>query len=284
VSGWPVPARDLLTPARVASAAGIVRDGIVHDLGLTLDAEQLPPTDGRSALPMARIDVMTPDEWRAAFGGGQSGFHLDAISGSIHHGTHIDGLVHIVHEGAVFGGLREREVRSAAGWSQHGAETIPAIVGRGVIIDLVLARGGRALEGSHEITPGELDAACRETDVSLKPGDVVLVRTGKLASLPADREHFLDRQPGIGVDAAIWLAERGMAAFGSDTAGTEPQPVTDWARTVHVELLTRRGIHLFEWLDLDGLAASGRREFLFVAAPLKLRGASGAWVRPVAIS
>jgi kynurenine formamidase len=284
MSGWPAPARELLTPERVAAAARLVRDGIVHDLALTLDPSRLPPTDGRSALPITRIDLMTPDEWRVAFGGGETGFHLDAMSGSIHHGTHVDGLVHVVHQGVVFGGWPEREARNAAGWLHHGAETIPPIVGRGVLIDLVAVRGGRGLEESHEITPGELDAACRETNVAVRPGDIVLVRTGKLASISSDREHFLARQPGIGVDAAIWLAERGMAAFGSDTAGTEPQPVTDWTRTVHVELLIRRGIHLFEWLELDDLAASGRREFLFVAGSLKVRGASGAWVRPVAIT
>lgn len=118
----------------------------------------------------------------------------------------------------------------------------------------------------------------------MRDGDVVLVRTGKMAELRGDRERFLARQPGIGVDAALWLAERGMAAYGSDTAGTEPQPVTDWARTVHVELLAERGIHLLEWLDLEALATSGRAEFFFVAAPLKISGATGAWLRPVAIT
>jgi hypothetical protein len=130
VTRGPTPARDLLTPERVAAAARVVRDGIVHDLALTLDPEVLPPADGRSTLPIARIDLMTPDEWRAAFGGGETGFHLDAMSGSIHHGTHVDGLVHVVHQGAVFGGLNEREVRGPTGWSQHGAETIPCSRGK----------------------------------------------------------------------------------------------------------------------------------------------------------
>jgi kynurenine formamidase len=39
-----------------------------------------------------------------------------------------------------------------------------------------------------------------------------------------------------------------------------------------------------QWLDLESLAASDRHEFLFVAAPLKVRGATGGWVRPVAIT
>jgi kynurenine formamidase len=68
----------------------------------------------------------------------------------------------------------------------------------------------------------------------VEPGDAVLIRTGKMESLAATRETFLDAQPGIGLEAAIHLAEAGMVLLGSDTGGTEPQPIRDWARTVHV--------------------------------------------------
>jgi kynurenine formamidase len=44
-----------------------------------------------------------------------------------------------------------------------------------------------------------------------------------------------------------------------------------------------RGIHIFECLNLEDLARDGVREFLFVAAPLKIRGATGAPVRPLAL-
>jgi kynurenine formamidase len=74
-----------------------------------------------------------------------------------------------------------------------------------------------------------------------------------------------------------------MVALATDT-GSEPEPVVDPTRTVHVELLMRRGIHLLEWLDLGALAGSGRHEFLFVAAPLKLHGATGSWLRPIAVT
>ena len=279
------PARDLLTARRVIDAARLVRDGVIHDLALPLDAALLPPVSGDMPVrAVERTDLMTPAEWQAAYASGASGFNLDAVSGSVHYGTHVDGLAHIVHDGQVFGGLAEADVRGPGGWSALGAETIPPIVGRGVLIDLVAQRAGRPLEGSHKISVAELVDALSASRLAIEPGDIVLVRTGKVGQLAADRERFLDRQPGIGVDAAVWLAEQGMAAYGSDTGGTEPQPISDWSRTVHVELLTRRGIHLFEWLDLDPLAAHGRAEFLFVAASIKVTGATGGWVRPVAIS
>src|SRR5207248_11639761 len=114
-------------------------------------------------------------------------------------------------------------------------------------------------------------------------GDAVLVRTGKMRQYAVDNNAFLAGQPGLGVDAAIWLYDRGMAVLGSDTTGTEPQPVTDWERTVHVAMLKERGVHLIEWMNLETLAAAHAHEFMFVCLPLKLRGASGSWVRPTAI-
>src|SRR4029079_11130005 len=120
-----------------------------------------------------------------------------------------------------------------------------------------------------------------------RSGDAVLLRTGKIRELATARATFLDAQPGIGVEDAVHLADDAMAVLGSDTAGTEPQPVRDWSRTVHVELLTRRGIHLVEWMDLDPLASTlaehERSDFLFIAVPLRITGATGSWVRPIAL-
>jgi len=98
-----------------------------------------------------------------------------------------------------------------------------------------------------------------------------------------DNEAFLAGQPGVGLEAALWLYDQGMALLGSDTTGTEPQPVTDWEHTVHVAMLMERGVHLIEWMSLGALAEAHAYEFMFVCLPLKLRGASGSWVRPAAI-
>ena len=62
----------------------------------------------------------------------------------------------------------------------------------------------------------------------MEPGDAVLVRTGKMRQYGVDNAAFLAGQPGVGLAAALWLYDQGMAVLGSDTTGTEPQPVTDW--------------------------------------------------------
>jgi kynurenine formamidase len=52
---------------------------------------------------------------------------------------------------------------------------------------------------------------------------------------------------------------------------------------VHVHLLVESGIHIIECLNLEQLAADGVGEFLFVGVPMRIRGATGAPVRPLAL-
>ena len=91
-------------------------------------------------------------------------------------------------------------------------------------------------------------------------------------------------QPGVGPAAAVWLYERGMAVLATDTTGTEPVPHPDPARTTHRAMLVERGVHLIENVFLDELARDHVIESTFVCLPLKLTGATGSWVRPIAIS
>ena len=77
-------------------------------------------------------------------------------------------------------------------------------------------------------------------------------------------------------------------ATGSDTETFEVQPAPDMGepanpQPVHTLLLIERGIYIMESLDLEGLAKSGAREVLFVALPLKIRGATGSMIDPVAV-
>ena len=129
------------------------------------------------------------------------------------------------------------------------------------------------------ITPEHLDAAA---DGDVQAGDVVLLRTG-WSRYWDDPARFISQvhSPGPGLEAARWLSARKIFAAGSETAPFEfvPSP----AMPVHVHLLVENGIHIIECLNLEELSASGAREFLFVAAPLKIRGGTGSPIRPVAL-
>ena len=112
----------------------------------------------------------------------------------------------------------------------------------------------------------------------------MLVRTGKMRQYGVDNAAFLAGQPGVGLDAALWLYDQGMAVLGSDTTGTEPQPVTDWDahRPCGDAAGARRPPDRVAEPGDAGRGPGAR--VLFACLPLKLRGASGSWVRPVAIT
>ncbi|MDE3167650.1 MAG: cyclase family protein, partial [Acidobacteriota bacterium] len=111
---------------------------------------------------------------------------------------------------------------------------------------------------------------------------IVLLRTG-WGAFYGDARRFVNdtKCPGPGLAGARWLSARGIFAAGSDTVAFERVPAA--AMPVHVHLLVESGIHIIECLNLEELAGAGVREFLFIGAPLKLRGATGAPLRPLAV-
>jgi kynurenine formamidase len=201
----------------------------------------------------------------------------DAIALGTHVGTHIDALCHFSCGGKLYGGPEAAEAQSyAGGLTEHSVDTIVPILRRGVLLDVA---GPNPLPEDYTITPDDLARAAR---AEIRTGDVVLIRTG-WARYFADARKFISevRGPGPAIAGARWLSERGVFAAGSDTVAFEKVP--DPSMPVHVHLLVESGIHIIECLNLDELASAGVAEFLFVALPLKLRGATGSPVRPVAV-
>src|SRR4051794_1887726 len=91
-----------------------------------------------------------------------------------HSGTHVDALCHEAENLVMFGGCDvTAQVQTSTGFTAPGAERIPPLVARGVLLDL--APGGRLAPG-HLATAEELERAA--DGLELRPGDVVLVRTG----------------------------------------------------------------------------------------------------------
>jgi hypothetical protein len=124
----------------------------------------------------------------------------------------------------------------------------------------------------------------RGADWDMLPASVNLweTRTGKITQWSQPSAFGADA-PGVGRDAAKWLNSRGMVVLGTDTPSTEPSPFADPADTLHKAMPVEAGVHLIENLWLEELSADGVTEALFVALPVKLTGATGSWLRPVAI-
>jgi kynurenine formamidase len=155
------------------------------------------------------------------------------------------------------------------------------------LLDVAGLEGVPSLPKDFAIKPQHLAAACQRQKVDIRAGDVVLLRTGWARHWPDPSAYVMGGRgsaptgPGPEIEGARWLSERRIFATGSDTLAYERVPS---AMQVHVHLLVESGIHIIEVLDLEKLAEDGVSEFLFVALPLKIRGATGSPVRPIALA
>jgi kynurenine formamidase len=204
----------------------------------------------------------------------------DALALGSHCGTHIDALCHFSLRGKLYDD--QSVVQSyAGGQGRYPVDTIAPMLRRGVLLDIARSQNVAALPVDFEVKPEHLDAASQGTEIH--PGDVVLLRTGWAAywSEPA-RYLAQGRGPGPSLDGARWLSSRGVFAAGSDTVAFEKIPID--TMPVHVHLLVEKGIHIIECLNLEQLAAARVSTFVFVGAPLKVRGATGAPLRPLALA
>jgi len=209
----------------------------------------------------------------------------DAISLYTHMGTHIDALNHFGLNGKIWNGYTADEHLGDKGWKKTGAETIPPIIARGILIDIPASKNAASLPANYRINSEDLKKALARQKVILQPGDVVLIRTGQ-AKHYDDAHKFLDQYPGINLDAVKWLVEdRQVMLLGADNLSFEafpPERQDNWV-PVHTYLLAEKGVMFIEQMFLEELAADKIYEFMFFGASLKLRGASGSPMRPIAI-
>ena len=103
-----------------------------------------------------------------------------AVSMYTHMGTHIDALNHFGLDGKIWNGFSAEQHAGDRGWQVAGAENIPPIIARGVLIDVAAAKGVEMLPDGYRITRDDLKDALNKQQVSLQEGDVVLIRTGRM--------------------------------------------------------------------------------------------------------
>ena len=202
-----------------------------------------------------------------------------------HSGTHIDALCHQACDLTFFGGVKVDAVERNNGFTKLGVETIKPLIGRGVLLDVAGWKKVSALPQHYAITAEDLDGCARAHHVDVRPGDVLLVRTG-FATSWTDEAAYLNAA-GVSKSGNIWAADKRVVAVGADNmawdAIAEKDPDTNMTLFGHVHLLVTHGIHILENLNLEALAAAGHREFAFVGIPLKLNGATGSPIRPLAL-
>ncbi len=253
----------------------------VYDLAQPLEAA-MPVSPNHPGFKLALMrrhgDMVRAD-------GGSAASEMMMLGG--HTGTHVDALCHVSHLGRLHGDCDAHEAQVGGRFSAHGVETIPLTFCRGVMLDIASLHGVEVLEPDTAITADDLEAACRRQQVSVGAGDALLVRSGWPAYW-SDASVFLgarDGAPGPDVSAAEWMVERGIRITGAETVAYEHIPAGRGHALlpVHRVLLVEGGIHIIEMMNLGALARDRISTFSFVLTPLKITGATGVPVRPVAL-
>ena len=208
-----------------------------------------------------------------------------AVSMYTHMGTHMDTLNHFGLNGKIWNGYEATEYLGDKGWTVTGAEEIPPIIARGVLIDVAAEKGVDILSDNYRITRQDLIDALERQDVELEEGDVVLIRTGRM-QIYEDAAAYMVNSPGIGLEAARFLVEEsGAMLIGLDNLSFEASPseLEDDYIPVHTYLLAQQGTPILELVYLEDLSNDGVYEFAFIGGSLKFRGSDAAPMRPIAI-
>ncbi|MDR1212637.1 MAG: cyclase family protein [Propionibacteriaceae bacterium] len=282
-----------LTTTDVVKAIGLVKQGKVYDLdcgrwhAMPLMAVH-PPFQVLTYRSASGMDVVGDmDEWR-----GENPVHMavntEIIMGTTHTGTHLDALYHITcgDDNHAYGGYKNADHLGDFGPTKAEASSIAPIVTRGVLVDMTQLKGGQPLPAGYVVSLDEFLQVAQANGVEFKPGDAVLINTGWLTVWTADADTQAQHDgAGISLEVAVYLADQGAVVVGADQGTVEANPSPDPLNPhpVHIGLLVERGVHLLENAYLDDLARDKVTEFLFVCLPLRIRGATGSWVRPVAI-
>ncbi|WP_224784604.1 cyclase family protein [Marinihelvus fidelis] len=181
-----------------------------------------------------------------------------------HGGTHLDAPIHF---------YKGRET----------ADQVPleSLTGLALVVDV---SAQAAADADYLLTVGDLQA-WEQAHGSIEPGAIVLVRTGWAERWPDAKTYLGTDQkgadavpllhfPGIGAEAAQWLAEREVAAVGIDTASVDRGQSTDFM--AH-RVLYEANIPGFE--NVADLSALPPRGAWLAALPMKIAGGSGAPLR-----
>ena len=304
--GWgpddEVGALNEMTPESILKAIALVNQGQVRDLGILYDrnsykwgghspGEIMTFRTPEGVSRQQNVKDFLPNEGNTSL----TAWHSCALFINDNVATQIDGLGHVVmgEDHHWYNGFKEGDWGGDFGIRKAGAETIPPVIARGVLIDVAGAKGVDALPSKYVITVEDLKMALQRQNTQLQFSDVVLIRTGTLrywGETGADHEKIEEHDSaGIQLPAAKWLVEEhGALMIGSDTSGLEMyQPPHEGSTSfipVHNYLLVEQGVHIAEYHYLEELAAEKVYEFLYIGVTNNIKGATaGFTMRPLAL-
>ena len=279
-------ALNLMTPETVQQAASAITSGKVYSLGIPIQSQGVPLMDYRGTPMRLTLQNELDEGMYADYGcAAGTGAHEDILVFASHTTSHMDALCHVYGESSHYNNFSASTMKTHTGAQHLGIEKVQAICGRAVLFDLVKYFGAdRWVELGRNITDEDLQGCAEAQGVSLRPGDIALIRTGYLDMWFEKAPDVPFEQAGIGLAAANWLFDNDVVAVGADNAAVEVIPFdqNDFL-SVHKVLLVQAGIYMIEFLNFAEMAADECYEGFMTVAPLKIPGATGCPVNPVVI-
>jgi len=275
-----IGAANLVTPESVLKAVKLVKTGKTYSLGVPID-KNLPAFRHRTF----HLTNVQPDQAGGATAGpNKFTFNDEVVVGWTGVGTQLNGIGHIGIDHVYYNGHKAQDFVTVEGVTKLGIEKVPPIVARGVVIDMTALYGGSVVPEGTEFTVADIEKVLAMEGVAIQKGDVVLFNTGWLELIGKDNKKFLAVEPGIGMEAAQWLADKEIIAFGGDTWASEIYPSKD-GRLFQVNqfMLAKKGIYNLELIDSRALVRDKAWEFLFVLGQPLYKGSTQVNINPVAI-
>lgn len=275
-----IGAANLLTPDVVKQAVTLVKLGKTYPLAVPVDSK-LPAFRHRS---FHLYNVQPGQQAGKSLGPNKFTFNDEMVNAWTGVGTQLNGIGHIGIDNVYYNGNKAADFVTVEGVKKLGIEKVPPIVTRGVLLDMTAHYGKPIVPGGTEFTVADIQSVLKKQGVALRKGDVVLFNTGWLELIGKDDKQFLEVEPGIGMEAAEWLADLGIVAFGGDTWASEVYPNPSGEEfPVNQFMLAKRGIYNLELIDTRALVRDEAWEFLFVLGQPLYVGSTQVNVNPVAI-
>ena len=277
-------AANRITPAKVLEAAALIERGEIYSLGRVYER-------GMPLVGNRHFSLTIPGRPSGGGTGPNSVVYNDElVSGEIGQvGTQFDGLGHIGTERdgdhVFYNGFKLSEFGTGYGLTKLGIENVGVLFTRGVLVDVARYKGVARLDPTYVITVEDIESTLAMEGVEIREGDVVLFHTGWGQLWMVDNATYSSSEPGPGITAIKWLAEKKVVMPGADNWAMEAVPGENPADGIqgHQWLMNFHGIYNFENLDTSRLAADRVYEFAFIFTPLRLKGATGSPGNPIAV-
>ncbi|MGW7069973.1 cyclase family protein [Streptomyces sp. NPDC054855] len=278
---------NLITDEVVREAAATIRTGRRVPLALPLkeDGVQTGLIPGRVNPLHAMVQIN-----QELFGPGTVATSDDAVTMGLQTATHWDALTHASHSGKIYNGRPADTITAHTRAQFSGIDKVPHLVSRGVLLDVARAKGLDRLPGDHAVTSEDLAEAEEFAGLTVRAGDIVLVRTGQIQTyLAGDKHAYGYPSPGLSVRTPEWFHARDVAAVANDTLTFEifPPEIENLWLPVHALDLVEMGMLQGQNWNLEKLSTAcaevSRYSFLLSAMPEPFVGGTGTPVAPVAV-